>query len=189
MAAATEPRGGIRASISRPSLTSALAMETTTFPARGSRRARTVAMALSQRVATTTSSAAPPLARRSARALPPEADVLEIDGTSPEHLPAAGEVLAARRDRLDGLLHAIGFAPPDCLGSGMFAAGWDDVSVALNISTYSLKALVDAFLPLLSAAGGAGRGPGVRRPVHATLARAGAARIGRAQAALGSRSP
>ena len=42
-AAAMEPRGGIRASISRPSLTSALAMETTTLPARGSRSARTVA--------------------------------------------------------------------------------------------------------------------------------------------------
>ena len=57
-AAATEPRGGISASISRPSLTSALAMETTTFPASGSRSDRTVATALSQGVARTTSSAA-----------------------------------------------------------------------------------------------------------------------------------
>ena len=31
----------------------------------------------------------------------------------------------------------------------MFAAGWDDVATALSISAYSLKALVDAFLPLL----------------------------------------
>ena len=38
----------------------------------------------------------------------------------------------------------------------MFAAGWEDVSVAFNISTYSLKALVDAFLPLLEAAGPGG---------------------------------
>ena len=93
------------------------------------------------------------LTRRTARKLPSEPDVLEIDVTSPDQLAAAGEALATRWDRLDGLLHAIGFAPPDCLGSGMFAADWDDVSVALNISAYSLKALVDAFLPLLSAGG------------------------------------
>ena len=93
------------------------------------------------------------LTQRTARKLPSEPDVLEIDVTSPEQLAAAGETLAARWDHLDGLLHAIGFAPPDCLGNGMFAADWDDVSVALNISAYSLKALVDAFLPLLEAAG------------------------------------
>lgn len=96
------------------------------------------------------------LTRRTARKLPREPEVLEIDVTSEEQLAAAGNALAERWDRLDGLLHAIGFAPPDCLGNGMFAAGWDDVSVALNISTYSLKALVDAFLPLLEAAGSDG---------------------------------
>jgi len=93
------------------------------------------------------------LTRRTARKLPRAAEVLEIDVTSPEQLAAAGATLAGRWDRLDGLLHAIGFAPPDCLGSGMFTADWDDVSVALNVSTYSLKALVDAFLPLLEVAG------------------------------------
>ncbi len=93
------------------------------------------------------------LTQRTARKLPHPSDVLEIDVTSPEQLAAAGEALAARWDRVDGVLHAIGFAPPDCLGSGMFAAAWDDVPVALNISAYSLKALVDAFLPLLWAAG------------------------------------
>src|ERR1700683_1840813 len=94
------------------------------------------------------------LTQRTARKPPAPPEVLEIDVTSPEQLAAAGETLAARWDRLDGLLHAIGFAPPDCLGSGMFAADWDDVSTAIHISTYSLKALVDAFFPLLPAAGG-----------------------------------
>jgi enoyl-[acyl-carrier protein] reductase I len=96
------------------------------------------------------------LTRRTARKLPTEPEVLEIDVTAPEQLQAAGAALADRWDRMDGLLHAIGFAPPDCLGSGMFAADWDDVSTAIQISTYSLKALVDAFLPLLKAAGGDG---------------------------------
>ncbi len=93
------------------------------------------------------------LTKRTARKLASAPDVLEIDVTSPEQLSAAGTALAERWDRLDGILHAIGFAPPNCLGSGMFAANWDEVSVALNISAYSLKALVEAFRPLLINAG------------------------------------
>ncbi len=110
------------------------------------------------------------LTRRTARKLPEEPDVLEIDVTSPDQLRAAGIALAERWDRLDGLLHAIGFAPADCLGSGMFTAGWDDVSTAFNVSTYSLKALVDAFLPLLTAAGAAGGASVVGLDFDATVA-------------------
>ena len=110
------------------------------------------------------------LTQRTARKLPDPPEVLEIDVTVPEQLHAAGETLAARWDRLDGLLHAIGFAPADCLGSGMFAAGWDDVSVAFNISTYSLKALVDAFMPLLEVAGKDGGASVVGLDFDATVA-------------------
>jgi meromycolic acid enoyl-[acyl-carrier-protein] reductase len=110
------------------------------------------------------------LTRRTARKLPKEPEVLEIDVTSPEQLQAAGAALAARWDRLDGLLHAIGFAPPDCLGNGMFAADWDDVATAIHISTYSLKALVDAFLPLLQAAGTGGGASVVGLDFDATVA-------------------
>ena len=110
------------------------------------------------------------LTQRTARKLPRPPEVLEIDVTSPEQLAAAGRMLAARWDRLDGLLHAIGFAPPDCLGNGMFAAGWDDVSVAFNVSAYSLKALVDAFLPLLGAAGADGGASVVGLDFDATVA-------------------
>ncbi|MGP0108455.1 MAG: enoyl-ACP reductase FabI [Acidimicrobiales bacterium] len=97
------------------------------------------------------------LTRRTARKLPVEADVLEIDVTRPEQLAAAGVQLAAGGDRLHGLVHAIGYAPPECLGGDMFRAGWDQVQVALHVSAYSLKALVEAFLPLLIAAGEGGR--------------------------------
>jgi enoyl ACP reductase len=110
------------------------------------------------------------LTQRTARKLPHPPEVLEIDVTSSEQLAAAGRALAARWDRLDGLLHAIGFAPPDCLGNGMFAADWDDVSVAFNISAYSLKALVDAFLPLLEAAGTDGGASVVGLDFDATVA-------------------
>src|ERR1700723_2461451 len=74
------------------------------------------------------------LTKRTARKLPTEPDVLEIDVTSPEKLAAAGAALAERWDRMDGLLHAIGFAPANCLGNGMFAADWNEVSVALHVS-------------------------------------------------------
>jgi enoyl-[acyl-carrier protein] reductase I len=110
------------------------------------------------------------LTKRTARKLPTEPDVLEIDVTSPEQLAAAGTALAARWDRLDGLLHAIGFAPPNCLGNGMFAANWDEVSVALNISAYSLKALVEAFRPLLTEAGRHGGASVVGLDFDATVA-------------------
>jgi enoyl-[acyl-carrier protein] reductase I len=52
-------------------------------------------------------------------------------------------------------VHSIGFAPDAALGHGMFAASWEDVATTLQISAYSLKPLVEAFLPLLKAAGAA----------------------------------
>jgi meromycolic acid enoyl-[acyl-carrier-protein] reductase len=94
------------------------------------------------------------LTRRTARKLRGEPDVLEIDVTQPEHLAAAADALASRWGRLDGLVHAIGFAPASCLGNGMFTAEWAEVSVALEVSAYSLKALVGAFRPLLEAPDG-----------------------------------
>jgi enoyl-[acyl-carrier protein] reductase I len=110
------------------------------------------------------------LTRRTARKLPVEPDVLEIDVTSPAQLAAAGAELSTRWDRMDGLLHAIGFAPAACLGNGMFAAEWDDVAVALEVSAYSLKALVGAFRPLLEAAGAGGGASVVGLDFDATVA-------------------
>jgi enoyl ACP reductase len=95
------------------------------------------------------------LTRRTARKLPTEPDVLEIDVTSPEHLAAAAEALTEKWGILDGMLHAIGYAPESCLGGDIFRAEWEDVAVAMQVSAYSLKALIQAFRPLLVAAGGA----------------------------------
>ena len=94
------------------------------------------------------------LTRRMARKLPVPPEVLELDVVVPEQLEAVAEAVRERFGRLDGLVHAVGFAPADCLGHGMFAAGWDDVATALHVSTYSLKSLVGAFLPLFREAGG-----------------------------------
>ena len=51
------------------------------------------------------------------------------------------------------MLHAIGFAPQSLLGDDFMGATWDDVAVALHISTYSLKVLADAFVPLMTVGG------------------------------------
>ena len=56
------------------------------------------------------------LTTRTARKLPAPVDVIEIDVTEPDQLRAAADDLAVRWGSLDGLLHAIGFAPQECLG-------------------------------------------------------------------------
>jgi len=94
------------------------------------------------------------ITRRTARKLDAPADVLELDVTDASQFDALAEELGSRWGALDGVLHAIGFAPPDCLGGDVMRAGWDDVAVALQISAYSLKPLTQSLLPLLRAAGG-----------------------------------
>jgi len=94
------------------------------------------------------------LTRRVARHLPGPPEVLELDVTVPEHFGAVAADLEQRWGGLDGVLHAIGFAPPACLGGGFLDAGWDDVKVALEVSAYSLKALATAMRPLMVAGGG-----------------------------------
>lgn len=93
------------------------------------------------------------LTKRTARKLGDDIDVFELDVTVPEHGVAVREALAEKWGHVDGVLHAIGFAPEACLGDDFLAAEWDDVAVAMHISTYSLKALADAFLPLMGPGG------------------------------------
>jgi enoyl-[acyl-carrier protein] reductase I len=78
------------------------------------------------------------LTERVARKLPKPVEVLELDVTVPEHLTNVRSAL----DEKWG-----------CLGDDFMAPDWNDVSVALHISTYSLKALADAFAPLMTNGG------------------------------------
>jgi enoyl ACP reductase len=89
------------------------------------------------------------LTKRTARKLGEVGEVVELDVTDPQQIDAAAAEVADRFGRLDGLVHAIGYAPPSCLGSGMFTAPFEDVATAMQISTFSLAALVGAFRPLL----------------------------------------
>ncbi len=94
------------------------------------------------------------LTKRTARKLGPDVrgediPVFELDVTDPTHVDAVRDAVADHWGHVDGVLHAIGFAPQVLLGDDFMAATWEDVSVALHISTYSLKALADAFVPLM----------------------------------------
>jgi enoyl-[acyl-carrier protein] reductase I len=93
------------------------------------------------------------LTQRTARKLGGDIDVFELDVTVPEHGVAVRTALAEKWGHVDGVLHAIGFAPEVCLGDDFLAAQWDDVAIAMHISAYSLKALADAFLPLMGEGG------------------------------------
>jgi enoyl-[acyl-carrier protein] reductase I len=89
------------------------------------------------------------ITRRTAKKLGDVGDIIELDVTDPAQIDAAVDEVTTRFGRLDGLVHAIGYAPPSCLGEGMFAAPFSDVAIAMHASTYSLAALVGAFRPLL----------------------------------------
>jgi enoyl-[acyl-carrier protein] reductase I len=89
------------------------------------------------------------LTQRTARKLPGDVEVLEFDATVSEHGPALAEAIGRHWDRVDGVVHSIGFAPEVCLGDDFMAAQWNDVATALQISAYSYKFLAEALSPLL----------------------------------------
>ena len=101
-------------------------------------------------IAVTGAGRAASITRRTARKLGDVGEVIELDVTSPDQVAAAATEVERRFGRLDGLVHAIGYAPPACLGQGMFVAPFEDVATAMQISTWSLAALVGAFKPLLA---------------------------------------
>ena len=91
------------------------------------------------------------LTQRVAKTLPTPPEVVELDVTDPAQHAALAETLASHWGKVDGALHAVGFAPEACLGQddGVLAAGWDDVATALHVSAYSLKSLTQTLLPLM----------------------------------------
>ena len=111
----------------------------------------TAALAIEQgaQVVLTTPPATRRTTERAARSLPGSPDVIDLDIGDPGQVAALTEALDERWGRVDGALHAIGYAPPVCLGGTFLDAGWDDVGTAVHLSAYSLKALADAVRPLM----------------------------------------
>jgi enoyl-[acyl-carrier protein] reductase I len=83
------------------------------------------------------------ITERIAKRLPEKAPVIELDVTDEEHLAALPERVGAHLDGLDGVLHAIAFAPAAALGGNFMTATWDDVAT-----------LTRAALPMLTPGSG-----------------------------------
>ena len=94
------------------------------------------------------------ITRKIASRLPTEPDVLELDVTDEAQLAATAADVDARWGGVDGVVHAIGFAPQSALGGGFLDTPWPDVATTLQVSTFSFAALARAFAPLLKQSGG-----------------------------------
>jgi len=100
-------------------------------------------------VALTSFGRAMSLTERSARRLELELPVLEMDATKPEHVARVATELKQRWGGLDGAVHAIGYAPEDCLGGRFLDTPWTSVATALEVSAFSFKTMAKELSPLM----------------------------------------
>ncbi|WP_336250547.1 enoyl-ACP reductase FabI, partial [Stomatohabitans albus] len=91
------------------------------------------------------------LTELTAKRLPEQAPVLEMDVTNDEQIEATVADVDARWGRLDGLVHAIAFGPSTTIGGEFVGVPFEDVSKAIHISTWSFARLGEAFRDLLRA--------------------------------------
>ncbi len=94
------------------------------------------------------------LTQMTARRLPQPPDVLELDVTNESDIGAVADELRRRWTSIDGILHAIAFAPRDALGGRFLTTAWESVELAFRTSAYSLKSLTTGLLPLMQEGGG-----------------------------------
>ena len=94
------------------------------------------------------------ITERIAKRLPEKAPVIELDVTDEEHLARLPEQLREHFDGLDGVLHAIAFAPEAALGGNFMTTQWADVATAVQVSAFSLASLTRALLPMLTPGSG-----------------------------------
>lgn len=95
------------------------------------------------------------LTERSAKRLDGPPDVLELDVNRPEDLVALHDDLAERWGRVDGVLHAIAFAPEDALGGRFLDTPPESAITAFQTSAFSFKALAVALADLYPPEGAA----------------------------------
>ena len=79
-----------------------------------------------------------------------EIEVLELDVNKPSDLAALTESLGERWGGVDGVLHAIAYAPEDALGGRFMTAPPESASAAFQTSAFSFKSLAAAVEPLMS---------------------------------------
>jgi meromycolic acid enoyl-[acyl-carrier-protein] reductase len=100
------------------------------------------------------------LTERAATQLPGSPDVLELDVNSESDLQQLADSLGERWGSLDGLLHAVAFAPRDALGGAFLRTPVASATEAFQTSAFSLKALSQALLPLLERSAPGEESPG-----------------------------
>lgn len=93
------------------------------------------------------------LTELAARRLPTAPAIVPLDVTNDDDLAALAERVGQHVDRLDAVVHSIGFAPQSVMGGNFLAGQWSDVAVAVETSAFSLKSLAVATQPLLSTGG------------------------------------
>ncbi|WP_283132921.1 enoyl-ACP reductase FabI [Rhizohabitans arisaemae] len=93
------------------------------------------------------------LVERIAKRLPEPPPVLELDVTNQEHLNSLATRVGEHLDGLDGVVHSVAFAPQSALGGNFLNTSWEDVATAVHVSTYSMKSLAVACLPLMKEGG------------------------------------
>lgn len=94
------------------------------------------------------------LTRRSAKRLPNDADVHELDITNKQHMDDLVAALDDKWGGIDGALHAIAFAPADALGGEFLNTPAESASTAFLTSAFSYKTLTVGLRPLFAKAGG-----------------------------------
>jgi meromycolic acid enoyl-[acyl-carrier-protein] reductase len=124
------------------------------------------------------------ITERVAKRLPEPADVLQLDVNSSDDLEALAGELRSRWGELDGLVHAVAFAPEDALGGRFLSTPPPSAEEAFRTSALSLQRLAAGLLPLLEA--GEGGGSIVGLDFDATVAWPGYDWMGVAKAALES---
>lgn len=102
------------------------------------------------------------MTERAARRLSGQPDVLELDVNCDGDLAELAIELERRWGRVDGVVHAIAHAPADALGGNFVSAPRESARLAFETSAYSLKALAEALVPLMSGSNG-------DRSTHASL--------------------
>jgi meromycolic acid enoyl-[acyl-carrier protein] reductase len=93
------------------------------------------------------------MTERAAARLPRPPEVLELDVDSESDLGDLAGELRDRWGRLDGVLHAIAFAPPDAIGGNFLEAPGESAERAFRTSAYSYAALARHLAPLMEGGG------------------------------------
>ncbi len=105
------------------------------------------------------------MTERAAGRLAEPVEVIELDVNEEADLTELAGRIGDHWDRVDGVLHAIAWAPPEALGGSFLTAPRESALAAFETSAYSFKAVAAAVAPLLPGggpptSGGPGATPG-----------------------------